>query len=87
MRRELWEKINLVHEGKVDMTRKEEIETIMEGYEMILEDSKLIASLEGRGEVFIAGGKALIGAGALWFAVGKLAMFAARNVRDQYKPM
>lgn len=85
MERELWEKINLVHEGKVDMTRKEEIETILEGYSAILEDSKLIASLEGRGEVFIEGGKVLIGAGAIWFAVGKLSMFAARKVRDQYK--
>ena len=87
MEKELWEKINLVHEGNVEISGEETAELITEGYRAILEDSKLIASLEGRGEVFIAGGKVLLGAGAIWYAVGKLSMFAARKVRDQYKPL
>ena len=86
MRRELWEKINLVHEGKVEMSSGEMTTMMREGYDAIIEDTDTIARLEGAAEVFIEGGKVFIVTGAIWLAYGKLSMFAARKVRDQYKP-
>ena len=86
MQKELWDKIKDVNAGKVEMSSEETGKLIVDGMQMVIDDTATIARLEGQADVFVAGAKGLIGVGAIWFAVGKLSKFAARKIRDQYDP-
>ena len=86
MQKELWDKIKDVNAGKMEISEEEAAKLISEGYQMIIDDTEKIARLEGAAEVYVSGAKGLIGAGVLWYAVGKLRMYMARKIRDQYDP-
>ena len=86
MRKELWYNVKAVNAGKMEISGEETAKLISEGYQMIIDDTDRIARLEGAADVYVSGAKVLIGAGAIWFAAGKLSMFAARKIRDQYNP-
>ena len=44
----------------------------------------LASKVAGQSDTFLTGGKGLIAAGVVWVLFGKLGMFAAKRVAEQY---